>query len=58
MKKLLSKNENFIWSEHCKKSFEKILELLISAPVLVTPDYSKTFKLYVGASQEGIHRNT
>lgn len=54
MTRLLSKKEKFIWNEHCQRSFSKIKELLITAPVLITPDFNEPFKLYVDASHEGI----
>ena len=36
---LLKKNSVFLWSESCRKAFETIKSLLVSAPVLATPDF-------------------
>lgn len=30
------------------------MEMVVNAPILVTPDYNKLFKLYVDASGEGV----
>lgn len=51
---LLQKRVNFEWTKDCEKQFSKIKFVLISSPVLSTPDFSKQFKLTVDASDVGI----
>ena len=52
--KLLSKKSKFKWDEKCQEAFQKIKNMLVSAPVLRIPDFDKSFILYVDASQVGI----
>lgn len=54
MTNLLRKNQPFIWSEDCSKSFNEIKERLISAPILTCPDFSKHFYLQTDASDFGL----
>lgn len=51
---LLQKRVNFEWTKDCEKSFYKIKYVLISSPVLSTPDFSKQFKLTADASDVGM----
>lgn len=51
---LLKKNQRFIWSEECKKSFEEIKNLLCSQPVLEIFDENLPIKIYTDASLKGI----
>lgn len=51
---LLQKRVNFEWTKDCEKSLYKIKYVLISSPVLSTPDFSKQFKLTVDASDVGM----
>ncbi|CAL9013125.1 unnamed protein product, partial [Prunus brigantina] len=41
----------FNWSEEATTTFHKIEQKLISAPVLILPDFSKTFELHCDASK-------
>ena len=50
---LLRKNQSYQWDHNCQNAFTKIKTLLLSVPVLVTPDYDKPFKLHVDASDYG-----
>ncbi len=52
--KLLNKKSKFCWDEHCEEAFVEIKKMLVSAPVLLMPDYEKTFVLYVNTSQNGV----
>ncbi|CAC5390809.1 Retrovirus-related Pol polyprotein from transposon 297,Retrovirus-related Pol polyprotein from transposon 17.6,Retrovirus-related Pol polyprotein from transposon 412 [Mytilus coruscus] len=52
--RLLVKGAKFIWDNDCQKSFDEIKTLLISAPILAFPDFSKDFILYTDASQIAI----
>ena len=51
---LLSKKKKFIWTEDAQKSFNLLKEKLISAPLLVHPDYSKPFIVQCDASLHGV----
>lgn len=51
---LLRKKSKFVWSEECEKSFKKIRECLVAAPVLSCPDYSRPFVVQTDASGFGI----
>ena len=46
-------NEEFIWSERCQQSFDKLKAVLISVPVLKAPNFNYRFKLAVDASDIG-----
>ena len=50
---LLGKRVNFIWTDICQKSFEKLKAILKSAPVLLAPRFNKEFKLAVDSSDVG-----
>ena len=50
---LLKKEKKYLWDDRCEKAFTKIKTLLLTAPVLVTPDYQKPFKMHVDASDYG-----
>ena len=52
--KLLRKNEKFIWSEDCEKSFVNIKEFLCSQPVLEIFDKDLPIRIYTDASLDGI----
>jgi len=51
---LLRKGKKFSWSSECHTAFEKIKSILLSAPVLMTVDFQKQFKLFVDASDVGL----
>lgn len=51
---LLKKSRKFIWTPECDKSFEKIKECLVSAPVLNCPDYNLPFVVQCDASGYGL----
>ena len=51
---LLSKKVKFIWDENCERAFCKIKAILQTAPVLSAPDFYKSFKLAVDASDIGV----
>lgn len=52
--KLTRKNSIFVWSPECEAAFQDIKQLLISAPILSCPDYSKEFILQCDGSQVGL----
>lgn len=41
------------WTEQCQKAFENIKALLISAPVLAAPEFTKPFSLAVDTNDQG-----
>ena len=42
------------WTTDCTQAFRRLKELICTGPVLVAPDYAKTFILQTDASQRGI----
>ena len=53
MTQLLKKDQRFVWTSECQDAFNRIKSLLISAPVLVAPNFSKPFILTIDASDVG-----
>jgi len=52
--KLTKKNEAFIWSEDCERSFQELKHRLVSAPVLTLPSETGGFVIYSDASYKGL----
>ena len=44
----------FVWDIKCTEAFKKIKRLLMSAPVLVTPQFDKRFVLMVDTTNLGV----
>ena len=51
---LLKKNTRFHWSEKCDIAFNTLKSVLTQAPVLVTPNFDKPFKISVDACDTGM----
>jgi hypothetical protein len=51
---LLKKNSLFHWTLELQLSFDNLKQALISAPVLVLPDFSKSFQVETDATSIGI----
>jgi hypothetical protein len=51
---LLKADNQFVWSTDCEKSFQSLKAALLSAPVLVYPDFNKQFVLTCDASSYAI----
>lgn len=51
---LKKKGAKWIWSEDCQRAFETIKQDLISAPVLISPDVNRAFKVQTDASENGL----
>lgn len=51
---LTRKDALFQWDESCQKSFDRLKGLLIKAPLLVFPDFTKPFVLETDASGQGL----
>ena len=47
-------NVNFNWDDSCDISFNKLKSILISHPVLMSPNFSRDFELSIDASDTGI----
>lgn len=54
MTALLSKNHKWNWTDECQKSLQRIKNALVSAPILICPDFSRPFKVQTDASAFGI----
>ena len=50
----LKKDSPFIWDEWPQKYFNALKKVFASVPMLIPPDYSHDFLLYMAASQEMI----
>lgn len=51
---LTKKDQQFLWSLNCGKSFQALKNCLCSAPVLSYPDFDETFTLTTDASNVGL----
>ena len=53
--KLTSKEycNNFVWTDECTAAFDKLKQLLCSAPILCYPDFDREFMLQTDASDVG-----
>lgn len=51
---LLRKSVPYKWTELCQRAFEQVKAVLTCEPVLMAPDFKKTFKLAVDACDVGI----
>jgi hypothetical protein len=52
--KLTKKNEAFIWSDDCERSFQELKHRMVSAPVLTLPSGTGGFVIYSNASYKGL----
>ena len=52
--RLLNKDTTFYWDERSQESFDALKQALASSPVIIPPDYSRDFLLYVATSMETI----
>ena len=50
---LLKKQQPYLWTPACQSAFQRVKSLLLSVPVLVAPDFTRQFKLFVDASDIG-----
>ena len=54
LNRLLSKDVKFYWSDECERAFSQLKQSLTESPILVFPDFSQRFYLYVDASNQAI----
>ncbi|KAD2805874.1 hypothetical protein E3N88_39251 [Mikania micrantha] len=54
MTHLLEKDTPFLFDEECMKAFKFLKERLVSAPILVAPDWSLPFELMCDASDQAV----
>lgn len=52
--KLLEKGQKFLWSPQCEEAFNKLKLVLMSNPILTSPNFQKPFIIAVDASDVGI----
>ncbi|XP_074559802.1 putative mitochondrial protein AtMg00860, partial [Curcuma longa] len=50
LSRLLQKDVEFCFDEKCKEAFQKLREALISAPIIMPPDWNLPFELMCDAS--------
>jgi hypothetical protein len=50
MEKLLRKDTKFQWNEDCQHGLDTLKENMVTTPILVFPDWEKTFHVHVDAS--------
>ncbi|KAE9030741.1 hypothetical protein PR002_g9816 [Phytophthora rubi] len=51
IERLKAKGVLFDWNEDCEAAFVQLKQKLVEPPILVYPDFSKRFKLYVDSSK-------
>ncbi|EGT54255.1 hypothetical protein CAEBREN_31218 [Caenorhabditis brenneri] len=52
--KLNKKGAEFEWKQEQQEAFEKVKEILMSPPILTTPDMTGTFEMHTDASKIGL----
>ena len=52
--RLLEKDANFDFDESCRSAFEEIKSRLVSAPIMLTPDWNNEFEIMCDASDYAI----
>ena len=50
MEKLLKRDAKYEWNDELQKSLDILKEKMVTAPILVFPDWKKTFHVHVDAS--------
>jgi hypothetical protein len=50
MEKLLRKDTKYQWNDECQHGLDTLKEKMVTTPILVFPDWEKTFHVHVDAS--------
>jgi hypothetical protein len=50
MQKLLRRDTKFQWNKDCKHNLDTLKQKMVTTPILVFPDWEKTFHVHVDAS--------
>jgi hypothetical protein len=50
MEKLLKKYSKFQWNEECQQGLDTLKDKMVTKPILVFPDWEKTFHVHMDAS--------
>ena len=50
MEKLLKRDVKFKWTQECEQSLDILKEKMVTAPILVFPDWKLPFHVHVDAS--------
>jgi hypothetical protein len=50
MEKLLKKQEKFQWNDDCQKGMDTLKKILVTASILIFPDWNKDFCVHVEVS--------
>jgi len=50
MEKLLRNDTKFQWNDDCQHGLDKLKENMVTVPILVFPEWEKTFHVHVDAS--------
>ena len=50
LEELLKDDQEFIWTEKCQISFDKLKRKLVKAPILKFPNWSTKFHVHIDAS--------
>jgi hypothetical protein len=50
MEKMLRKDTKYQWNDECQQGLANLKEKMVTAPILVFPDWEKTFHVHVDAS--------
>lgn len=50
MKKFLKKDVMFSWDEDCQRNLDVLKEKMVTAPILVFPDWKKEVRVHVDSS--------
>jgi len=50
MEKLLRKDTKYQWNDECQHALDTLKEKMVTAPILVFPNWEKTFHVHVDVS--------
>ena len=54
MTRLTWKEVKFEWNDQCEKTFQELKRRLISAPILIVPEWGQIYTVYSDASKDGL----